>query len=139
MSIKIAVAALADHALVDAQGKLSAIGIWRHLVVSQLPGVHPRAHLVLLLVGRREDVGEHRVGLSLRDPQGVVRFEHHGTMHLPDPDPGVEEIVSPGVIVLDLPIHDAGNHAVVVTIDGVEAARVPFTATHPPRPLPALH
>jgi len=132
-------AALADHALVDSQGKLSVIGIWRHVVVPQLPGIHPRAHLVLLLSGRREDVGEHRVGLSLLDPTSVVRFEHHGMMHMPEPDPGIEEIVSPGVIVLDIPVQSTGPHAIVVTIDGIEAARVPFTVTEPPRQQPAVH
>ncbi len=108
------------------------IGIWRHVMMSQLPGVHPRAHLVLLLVGERGDVGEHRVGLALVDPTGVVRLEHHGGIQMREVDPGVDRVEAPGVVVLDLPIGAEGPHAIVVTLDGVEAARVPFTVSRPP-------
>jgi hypothetical protein len=130
---------LADHALVDQQGKLSIIGIWRNVVVPQLPGLHPRAHLVLLMAGRRDEVGEHRVSLALVDPDGVTRLEHHGAVQMHEPPPGEGEVESPGVIVLDLPVHAAGGHAVVVTIDGTEAARVPFTVAVPPRQQPQVH
>jgi len=107
--------------------------------VPQLPGVHPRAHLVLLMSGRRDEVGEHRVSLSLVDPDGIVRLEHHGAVQMHEPPPGEGEVESPGVIVLDLPAHAAGSHAIVVTIDGAEAARVPFTVSLPPRAAGQVH
>jgi hypothetical protein len=132
-------AVLADHALVDQQGKLSVIGIWRNVVVPQLPGVHPRAHLVLLLAGDHIDLGDHRVGLALVDPSGVVRLEHHGGIQMRDPDPAVDEVEAPGVVVLDLPLAEVGPHAIVITLDGAQAARLPFTVSLPPRQGATVH
>lgn len=96
-------------------------------MVPQLPAVHPRAHLVLVTAGSRDEVGEHRISLSLHDPAGKVTLEHNGVLGMGAPPPGLEEVEAPGVLVIDLPIAVAGKHAVVVTIDGNEAARVPFT------------
>lgn len=118
----------------DQHGKLSVIGIWRHVALSEFPGTHPRAHLVLLLTGRRDEVGEHRVSLSLRDADDRVLFEHNGGLQMMEPPAGVTEVEAPGVIVLDLPLERPGRHAIVVTIDGRESARVPFTASQQIRP-----
>jgi hypothetical protein len=96
-------------------------------MVPQLPAMHPRAHLVLVTTGARDEVGEHRISLSLHDPNGTVTLEHNGVIGMGDPPPGVEEVEAPGVLVIDLPVEQAGPHAIVVTIDGTEAARVPFT------------
>jgi hypothetical protein len=132
-------AVLADHALVDQQGKLSAIGIWRHVTLSEFPGVHQRAHLVLLLTGRRDEVGEHRVSLSLRDPDGELTLEHNGALQMAEPPAGITEVEAPGIIVLDLPIQRPGRHAIVVAIDGAEEARVEFTASAQIRPGGKVH
>ena len=105
-------------------------------MVPKLPGVHPRAHLVVLTSGRREEAGEHRMSISLRGPSDEVTLEHNGVLGMPTPPAGIEEVESPGILVLDLPLTAAGAHAIVVTIDGAEAARVPFTVgvMAPPAP-----
>ncbi len=97
------------------------------MTLSEFPGVHPRAHLVLLLTGRRDEVGDHRVSLSLHDPDGELTLEHNGGLQMMEPPAGITEVEAPGIIVLDLPIARPGRHAIVVSIDGIEAARVPFT------------
>lgn len=136
MTIQIAFAALCDHAVVDQHGKLSAIGIWRQVMVATLPGVHPRAHLVMLTSGTRDEVGEHRMSITLRGPGDELTLEHNGVLGMPTPPPGVELIESPGIMVLDLPLSSPGEHAIVVTIDGHEAARVPFTVGVMAPPVP---
>lgn len=96
-------------------------------MVPQLPAVHPRAHLVLVTTGARDEVGDHTISLSLHDPSGTVTLEHNGVLGMGNPPPGIEEVEAPGVLVIDLPVEQVGPHAIVVTIDGEEAARVAFT------------
>lgn len=110
------------------------IGIWRHVALGEFPGVHPRAHLVLLLTGRRDEVGDHRVSVSLRDPDDAVVLEHNGGLQMLEPPAGVTEVEAPGIVVLDLPLERPGRHSIVIAIDGQDAARVSFTASHQPRP-----
>lgn len=100
-------------------------------MMSNLPGVHPRAHLILVLTGDPDEVGEHRVSISLLDPTGVVRLEHNGTLQLNRTPIGGGQIEAPGIIVLDLPIEQPGKHAFVIALDGKEEARVPFEVAIP--------
>lgn len=115
----------------DQYGKLSILGIWRHLMVGQFPGVHPRAHLVVHLRGRRTEVGTHEVTVRLLDPTGAILLEQNGMMEVNEPPAGVTDLDAPLVLVFDLPLSVAGDYAFVVLLDGVEAARVPFVATVP--------
>lgn len=115
----------------DQYGKLSILGIWRHLMVGQFPGVHPRAHLVVHLRGRRTEVGTHEVTVRLLDPNGAVLLEQNGMMEVNEPPAGVTDLDAPLVLVFDLPLSVAGDYAFLVLLDGVEAARVPFVATAP--------
>ena len=43
-------------------------------MVGQFPGVHPRAHLVVHVRGRRTEVGQHQVTVRLVDPNGDSLF-----------------------------------------------------------------
>jgi hypothetical protein len=76
-------AVLADHALFDQQGKLSVIGIFRHVVVGGFPAMHPRTHLVLRVRGRRTEVGTHTLRIRFTDPEGheLVGGEGTGQYH----------------------------------------------------------
>ncbi len=112
----------------DTQGKLSVIGIWRQVMLSQFPGVHPRATLVVVLRGGRTEVGKHRVAFRLVDAEDTVLLEHSGEMQFTEPPAGITEVEAPGIVVFDLPFQQPGSHAIVVQIDGDEAARVPLTA-----------
>ena len=47
---------VADYALIDQQGKLSVLGIFQHVWLSNFPAVYPRTHLVLRVKGRRTEI-----------------------------------------------------------------------------------
>jgi len=104
------------------------MGIWRHVAVQQFPAVHPRAHLVLHLQGRRTEVGNHELRVRLVDPAGNVAVEQTGTMQINEPPAGVVDLEAPAILVFDLPLPVPGEYAFVVMVDQVEAARVTFQA-----------
>ena len=91
--------------------------------------MHPRAHLVLHLRGRRTELGAHELRVQLLDPSGNVILEQNGMMQINEPPAGVIELEAPAVLVFDLPLPMAGEYGFAVTVDGIEAARVPFLAT----------
>lgn len=102
------------------------LGIWRQVVVGQLPAMHPRAHLVLHLRGRRTELGSHELSVRLLDPSGTLLLEQGGMMEVNEPPAGVVEVETSAVFVFDLPLPMAGDYVFLVSLDHVEAARVPF-------------
>ncbi len=110
------------------------LGIWRHVAVQQFPALHPRAYLVLHLRGRRTELGSHELKVQLLDPDGGTVLEQAGMMQINEPPAGVTELEAPAVLVFDLPLSSAGEYAFVISLDQVEAARVPFHATGIPSP-----
>jgi hypothetical protein len=94
--------------------------------VPQFPAMHARAHLVVLLRGRRTEVGSHPFSVQLLDPAGNIVLQNGGTMHVAEPPAGVVELESPAVLVLDLPLPTPGEYAFVVELDGMQVAQVPF-------------
>ena len=105
------------------------LGIWRHVAVQQFPAMHPRAHLVLHLRGRRTELGNHELRVQLVDPAGTVALEQAGVMQVNEPPAGVVDLEAPAVLVFDLPLAGPGEYAFVVAVDQVELARVAFQAT----------
>lgn len=100
----------------------------------QFPATHARAHLVVLLRGRRTEVGSHPFSVQLLDPAGNVVLQNSGTMHVAEPPAGVIELESPAVMVLDLPLPMPGEYAFAVELDGMQVARVPFQVEQVARP-----
>lgn len=92
----------------------------------QFPTTHSRAHLVVLLRGRRTEVGPHPFSVQLLDPAGQVVLQQGGMMHITEPPAGVVELESPAVMVIDLPLGGPGEYAFVIELDGSVVARVPF-------------
>ena len=129
LTTQVDLALLCDYALLDQQGKLSVLGIWRHVAVQQFPAMHPRAHLVLHLRGRRTELGNHELRVRLVDPEGEVALEQTGMMQINEPPAGVVDLEAPAVLVFDLPLAAAGEYAFVVSVDQIELARVAFQAT----------
>lgn len=105
------------------------LGIWRHVAVQQFPAMHPRAHLVLHLRGRRTELGNHELRVRLVDPEGEIALEQTGMMQINEPPAGVVDLEAPAVLVFDLPLAAAGEYAFVVSVDQIELARVAFQAT----------
>ncbi len=116
------------------------LGIWRHVAVSQFPAMHPRAHLVLRMRGRRTEVGSHELRVRLADPGHTTILEHAGTMQVHEPPAGVVELEAPAIMVLDLPLSRPGEYAFEISLGGVESARLLFHASQvAPPPGTTLH
>jgi hypothetical protein len=103
--------------------------MWRHIAVQQFPAVHPRAHLVLHLRGRRTELGNHDLRVRLVDPAGQVVLEQGGMMQVNEPPAGIIELEAPAILVFDLPLAVPGEYAFIISVDQVEAARSSFHAT----------
>ena len=70
---EVRLAVLCDHALVGQDGKLSLLGIFRNISVSDLPAQHPRMFVVAVL---GVDQGQHAVVVRLLDPDGRPAMPH---------------------------------------------------------------
>lgn len=69
----IRLAVLCDHALVGQDGKVSVLGIFRNISVSDLPAQHPRMFVVAVL---GLDAGAHAVVVRLLGPDGRPAMQH---------------------------------------------------------------
>ena len=121
-------AVLADHALIDQQGKLSIIGIFQHVWVATFPAVHGRTHLVLRVRGRRTEIGSHRIQIRFLDQAGAELLGGEGTVQFGEPVAGVTELEAGAVLVFDVPLPRPGQYHFEILLDGTPAARVPLTA-----------
>ncbi len=82
--------------------------------------------MVLHLRGRRTELGSHELAVRLVDPSGEVLLEQAGVMDVNEPPAGVVDVETSAVFVFDLPLPLAGDYVFLVSLDHVEAARVPF-------------
>ena len=120
---------LADYALIDQQGKLSVLGIFQHVWVSEFPAVHPRTHLVLRVRGRRTEIGSHSIRIRFVDAQGAELLGGDGTVQFGEPPAGVTDVEAGAVLVFDVPLPAGGQYAFEIVLDGEPALRVPLTAS----------
>jgi hypothetical protein len=120
---------LADYALIDQQGKLSVLGIFQHVWVSEFPAVHPRTHLVLRVRGRRTEIGGHSIRIRFVDDQGAELLGGDGTVQFGEPPAGVTDVEAGAVLVFDVPLPAGGQYAFEIVLDGEPALRVPLTAS----------
>jgi len=127
-------AVLADYALIDQQGKLSVLGLFQHVWVPAFPAVHPRAHLVLRVRGRRTEIGHHSIRIRFVDEQGTTLVEGEGTVQFGEPPAGVTDVEAGAVLVFDLPLPRAGQYAFEISLDAGDEHRIPLTAAQLPGP-----
>jgi len=120
---------VADYALIDQQGKLSVLGIFQHVWVSEFPAVHPRTHLVLRVRGRRTEIGRHSIRIRFVNEQGTELLGGDGTVQFGEPPAGVTDVEAGAVLVFDVPLPGAGQYAFEIVLDGDPALRVPLTAS----------
>lgn len=125
---------LADYALIDQQGKLSVLGLFQHVWVPAFPAVHPRAHLVLRVRGRRTEIGQHSMRIRFVDEQGATLVEGEGTVQFGEPPAGVTDVEAGAVLVFDLPLPRPGHYAFEISLDAAEEYQVPLTASQIPGP-----
>ena len=103
------------------------LGLFQHVWVPHFPAVHPRAHLVLRLRGRRTEIGEHRMRIRFVDDEGNKLVEGEGSVHFGEPPAGVVDVEAGAVLVFDLPLPKAGAYAFQISLDGEEEYRVPLS------------
>lgn len=130
--MNVALAVVCDHALIDQAGKLSVIGIFERIWVERFPAVHPRLHLVLRLKGRRTEVGEHPIVITLRSPEGREVLRGDGNVQIGEPPAGVTEVEAGAVLAFDVPLESGGTYTFDITVDGELKATVPVSVSPMP-------
>ena len=130
MTPEIRIAALCDHAIVGQDGKLSMLGIFRNISVSQLPAQHPRMYLVAVL---GLEPGAHSVVVRLVRPDG-------GSAMADDPHLQVHAVSGQDVNVIvelnNLGFTSYGTHRFDLDVDGATVGSLPVAISPisaPPR------
>jgi hypothetical protein len=121
-------AIVADYALIDQQGKLSVLGIFQHVWLTNFPSICPRTHLVLRVRGRRTEIGMHGIRIRFVDDGGTELLGGEGTVQFGEPPAGVVDVEAGAVLVFDIPLPRPGSYAFEISLDGEVSARVPLTA-----------
>ncbi|HXW96709.1 MAG TPA: hypothetical protein VEI47_03925 [Gemmatimonadales bacterium] len=96
--------------------------------------MHPRAHLVLRVRGRRTEIGHHTMRIRFVDEQGTTLVEGEGSVHFGEPPAGVTDVEAGAVLVFDLPLPRPGQYAFEIRLDAEDEYRVPLTAAQLPGP-----
>lgn len=119
MTPEVKIAALCDHALVGQDGKLSMLGIFRNISVSQLPVQHPRMYLVAVLA---LEPGPHSVVVRLVKPDGAAAMSE-------DPHIQVHSVPGQDVNVIvelnNLGFTSYGTHHFDLEVDGSTVESLP--------------
>ena len=134
--MQVVLAALADYALVDQAGRLSVIGIFSQVWVQGFPAEHRRTHLVIRVIGKRTEIGEHKIRIRFLDPEDRELFGGDGTFRFGEPPAGVTFVEAAVILAYDLPLPKPGRYNVMLEVDGENAAQLPLTAGPVPAPAP---
>ncbi|MEK6769344.1 MAG: hypothetical protein AABY85_10205 [Gemmatimonadota bacterium] len=132
--MKVHLALVCDHALIDQAGKLSVLGIFERIWVERFPAVHPRLHLVLRLKGRRTEIGDHAIVITLNDGDGREVLRGDGQVQFGEPPAGITEVEAGAVLAFDVPLEKPGVYTFDILVDGELAAQVPITVSQMPAP-----
>jgi hypothetical protein len=130
--VQIVLAALADYALIDQAGRLSVVGIFSHIWVRRVPALHPRTHLVVRLIGKRTEIGEHKLRIRLLDPAKQEVLGGEGTFSVGEPAAGVTDVEAGVILAYDLPLPVTGRYSVELSLDGAVATVLPLTVAEAP-------
>jgi hypothetical protein len=132
--VQIVLAALADYALIDQSGRLSVVGIFSHIWIRQAPTVHQRTHLVVRLVGRRNEIGEHKLKIRFLDPKGQETLGGEGTFTVGEPVAGVTDVEAGVILAYDLPLPVLGRYTMELSLDGTLMTTLPLSVAEMPAP-----
>lgn len=125
----IQVAVLCDYAA-DYQGKLCVQGAFDTLFARQFPVVHPMCSLALRLCMTPEDAGDHKLGISIVDEDGVAldpeRMPIVGDLSVALPDGAAFFTRNLIMNFQGLKFDKTGNYSVDVTLDGELISRTPL-------------
>jgi hypothetical protein len=124
--MEIQVAALCDAA-VDYDGKLCVLGAFDTIIAPSVPAIHPQCSVALRLIFRKEEEGEHRVGLNFVDEDGrpiVPPIETTIAVDLPE-----DFFFSSRNLVLNLQglkFETEGQYSIDLAVDGRQIASIPL-------------
>ena len=130
--MQVVLAALADYALIDQAGRLSVVGIFSHVWVRRVPAVHPRTHLVVRLVGKRTEIGEHQLRIRFLDPRGQETLGGEGTFTVGEPPAGVTDVEAGVILAYDLPLPVTGRYTMELSLDGAVVTTLPLSVAEMP-------
>ncbi len=132
-------AVLADYANVTREGKLNVMGIFDRVFARQIPSRFPPMQLVVRLEAQHAELSsEHSIRIQLAGPEGTALFDINGTFTPRGGQPGQPASVNHVIRLADLPLERAGDHAVLIWVDGDLKGEVPLRVdeTPPPPPVP---
>ena len=119
---EVRIAVVCDHALVGQDGKLSLLGIFRNISVSDLPAQHPRMFLVAIL---GLDQGQHAVVVRLLDPEGGAAMPHAPEMTVHSSGAGQD--VNVVVELNNLSFASYGTYRFDLEVDGRTIGSLPVS------------
>lgn len=119
---EVRLAVLCDHALVGQDGKLSLLGIFRNISVSDLPAQHPRMFVVAVL---GVDQGQHAVVVRLLDPEGRPAMPHQPELTVHSSGGGQD--VNVVVELNNLSFAAYGNYRFDLEVDGRTIGSLPVS------------
>jgi hypothetical protein len=122
-------AVLCDHAIVGQDGKVSLVGIFRNISVSDLPAQHPRMFVVAVL---GLDAGAHAVAVRPRDPEGRPAIQHPPEMTVHSSGAGQD--VNVIVELNNMSFTSYGEHRFDLDVDGRTVGSLPVSITQMPAP-----
>ena len=133
--MEIDLAFLADAATIDASGKLSALGIFDRIGVSQFPAQHGRITLVLRFTAGTSEIGSHDVHIRMTDPGGAEVLSLNGEMQLVGGVAAQDGIRVPHILNLDgLVFTGPGMYNFDVKVDGEHHVSLPLSVEGPQGP-----
>lgn len=129
------VSVLCDYAA-DYQGKLCVQGVFDTLFARQFPVIHPSCALALRLCFVPEDAGDHKLGISIVDEDGITldkeRMPIVGDLKVALPE-GTSFFTRDLIMNFQgLRFEKAGSYSVDVTLDGELLSRTPLRLVHVP-------
>jgi hypothetical protein len=123
----------------EAGAKINALGIgFDTIYAAQVPVRHPHFSLVLQLRASVAEAGQKRIQVSLLDEDGKDLIPPvQGQFNLPRAEGRTYSI---GRFVMEfnnVEFKGYGSYTVVVTVEGMEVASLPFRVMQSPKPTPA--
>lgn len=130
--MEIDLAFLADAATIDASGKLSVLGIFDRIGVSQFPAQHGRITLVLRFTGGTSEIGSHEVHIRMSEPGGAEVLSLNGEMQLIGGVAAQDGVRVPHILNLDgLVFTGPGMYSFDVKVDGEHHVSLPLSVEGP--------
>lgn len=137
--MEVDLALLADAATIDGSGKLNILGVFDRLAAGAFPTRHPRLSLVLRFSAGVNEVGNHRIGIALKAPDGNEVMRIDGEMNLSaGPRQVTDGVLVPHILNMDgLVFPLRGRYAFDVIVDGQHHVSIPLTVDGPDKSIQA--